>query len=164
MNNIPKKYYDKLKTYLNEGEKVEHSITEAWVPRSDKRWLIITNQRLIVMIKGLWDIQFHDYPYSALDLDIDFGFLFDEIQMNYTGKLYNAQFTTFKREETLNFFQKLKLNLSSFARRREGDEEKDPEDVNSLMYLLKELAKLKDDKVITKKEFEEKKKEILKRI
>src|SRR3972149_8034938 len=106
---IPKSLREKLISYLNEDEKVEDIIKEVFIPKFDFRWVILTQKRVIVVVRKFLDYTFKDYSCSLLDLDLSLGSIFDEIEFEVPGKNYKAQFYSFRRDATMSFFRKASI-------------------------------------------------------
>lgn len=142
--------------YLGENERVLESLKEVFILNYNFSWVVLTDKRIIISTKKILEYSFKDFYLNKVDIDLDLGFFFDELQIDVSGKKYQAQFYSFRRENTVKFYHKVN---EAIAEQREGEPNQKP---CPPLESLRELRKLLDEKVITKKEFEEKKQEILK--
>ncbi|MCL5093769.1 MAG: hypothetical protein M1355_01415 [Patescibacteria group bacterium] len=156
---MPEKLYNSLKSYLDQDEKMIDILRETFVPHFDFRWLVLTNKSVIIAIRELFNYKFVDFHLRNIDINLEYGFLYDQLEFGSMGKNYRAQFYVFQRGKTLDFFKKMKEQAKIIS---EGKEKKKPP--SDPIELIKELTKLLKRGIITKQEFEKKKEELLKKI
>lgn len=160
---LPQTFLSSIKPYLHKDEKILDALKEVWVPRIDFTWLILTDVRVIVATRSLFQFKFTDYILSGLDIDMTIGFPFDTLTLEVFSKKYTGQFYWFSRKKTLGFIEKLESTIEANEKMEErGNKipEKKGEKCEPL-ETLKRLADLQKQGIITKEEFEKKKKKLL---
>lgn len=158
---LPLDVQTSLKRYLHTHEVVLSFLQEVWVARIDVSWVILTNERVVIATRKLFNVSFADYSLKSLDIDISLGFPFDTVDLESFSKKYTGHFYWFNRERTLKFIEDIERRME------EGESNNQPlleEKKSSQLDVLKELAELQKQGIITKEEFEKKKKQILKDI
>lgn len=159
ISKLPKDLAESLKEYLQKDEKVYDALEEVYVLRFDFRWTVLTNERIIVATKRILDYNFKDYPLNILDIDVDLGFFFDILEFRMPSKVYTAHFYSFNRNLNLKFFHEIEKKLRE-VRLNEKVDDNDYKVADK----LRDLKKLYQEEIITKEEYNEKKKELLKRL
>ena len=166
MENIEKKLplqlATKIKNYLHSHENIIDFLKEVWVPRYDISWVILSNERIIVATRRIFEYRFVDYNLKNLDVDLVLGFPFDTIELEAIGKKYTGHFYSFRRNKNLEFFDQIEKRIEE--REAEGKGEKKKEEECPPVETLKDLADLKKQGIITEEEFLEKKKKMLDKI
>lgn len=163
LSGVRKKLFLMLEGYLEADEKLIASLHETYIPRFDFRWLILTDRRIIVAIRKTGQFEFFDYTLNEILIDFEIGtVLFDQININSTGKKYQAQFYKFQTKEVTQFIRLAKKYSERLAQKNKGNQ-KESSGCSSVNN-LRELSKLKNEGVITEEEFKEKKKELLNKI
>lgn len=159
---LPSRLTERLKNYLHSHEKILDFMKEVWVPRYDISWIILTNERVIVATRKIFEYKFVDYALKNLDIDLTLGFPFDTIMLEAVGKKYTGHFYSFRRGKNLEFFEQIEKKLEE----REGTtkEKKEEKEEYPPVETLKELADLKEQGIITEEEFNKKKKELLEKL
>lgn len=158
INKPPDDLMESLKEYLHKGEKLHDAIEEVYVLNFDFSWVLLTDERIIVSTKRLFDYNFKDYQLSSLDIDISLGFFFDVLEFRIPAKVYTSHFYRFNRKNTLKFFHEVEKKISEEKEGDDKEEKEKPSDrLRELNYLLKEG-------LLTKEEFEKKRKKILKEL
>ena len=165
MENINKKLPSQLairiKNYLHSHEKILDFMKEVWVPRYDISWVILTNERIIVASRRIFEYRFVDYHLNNLDIDLVLGFPFDTIQLEAIGKKYDGHFYSFRRNRNLAFFEQIEKRVEEIEAEEKGEKKKEE---CPPVETLKELADLMKQGIITEEEFEKKKKELLEKM
>lgn len=165
---LPKTLLTDIIPYLHHEEKIIDYLKEVWVPRFDFSWIVLTNERIIVATRKLFEVKFVDYFIKNIDMDLSLGFPFDTLSFEVFRKKYTGQFYWFNRKKTLGFVEKIETKIEANERIEEkrdkailgGKEEKECEPLES----LKRLADLRKQGIITEEEFQEKKKKLLRDI
>jgi len=157
---LPVALKDNLKNYLDEDEEIIFFAKEVPVLSIDFRWIILTQFRIILVVRTLVEYSFRDFVCKELDMDLNLGFIFDIVELEVPGKQYRATFFSWNRNKTLKFFSNLKhcKVYHHVEHSIKGIKEEKP------IFLLQELLKVKNAGGLSEKEFEKKKMEILKRI
>lgn len=164
---MPADLEDALKGYLHPHEKLEDAIMEVFIIAVDFRWVILTNERIIVGIKRiLGSFDFKDLVIKSLDIDLDLGYIYDKIEFKIPGKAYNGHFYTFRRKDTLKFFKKVEKRIIELEEGKEIVPQKQKQDGGKNHYYerLNKLNKMVKKGLITQEEYEIKKKKILEEI
>jgi len=156
----------KLECYLHSHEEIKDSLKEVWVARYDRSWVILTNERIIIAVRRIFEYKFTDYSLENLDIDLTLGLPFDTIEMEAEGKKYTGHFYSFRRERNLSFLKKIKEEIKKTKNKGKGEtkEKKEESEKCKPVETIKELAELKKTGIITGEEFEKKKKKLLKDI
>lgn len=87
---LPKTLLTDIIPYLHHEEKMIDYLKEVWVPRFDFSWVVLTDERIIVATRKLFEVKFVDYIIKSIDIDISMGFPFDTLSFEVFSKKYNG--------------------------------------------------------------------------
>lgn len=180
---IPKKIQKKLDSFIHEGEKILYSFKGVWgshsrwtdsSSRSSARllsgnkvngagnqfgspWLILTSERVLIIGKGLLTMDTREIPYEHIkSIDYEQGVLQDRLTFLAHSSMEAIQLYRRDRKKTKEipriikgFIKKLKSKTSQASSSLSSADE------------LKKYHDLMKKKIITKEEFDLKKKELL---
>lgn len=112
---LPHSVLSALDPYTAVDEEIVDAIKETYILDYDFRWLILTDRRVIIAQRRLFETEFRDVSFEGLDIQIKKGpLLFDEIHLKSITDDYKAQFYSFNRNKTLTFLQELENERKKF--------------------------------------------------
>ena len=114
---LPKILLTNIVPYLHHGEEVIAFLKKVWVPRFDFSWVVLTNERVIIATRKIFEVNFTDYIIRNIDMDVSLGFPFDTLTFEAFRKKYTGQFYWYNREKTLGFIEKIKAKIEEQERR-----------------------------------------------
>ena len=124
---------------LNSG-KVEGTGTQWGSP-----WLILTNQRLLIVGKGMFTLDTREIPYEHIkSIDYEQGFLQDRITILAHSSTEAIQFYSSDRKYTKKFPALIKEQISKNTKSNNSPKEDIPAQIEKLAQLL-------EKKILTKK-------------
>jgi len=154
---LPKKVQEHLDDVLEEGEKLVDAVKEPWSYAKWQRWTVLTDRRIILIIKWPLGLTYDVWPMylGALSVDLKEGVMYDTIFVDYYGQKFSLQFFSSHRKETMQFFCEInhQLVLHNPASRRKATED--------VVKEMEGLAQVFHEKIITQEEYERKKKELM---
>lgn len=156
---VPKKVLDLLKKdYLEDDEVIIEIVHEAYVPRIDFRWLVLTNQRFVVAIRNLIQVTFLSFTLDGLSIQYTRGVFFDVLEVQQMTNKYRATLYSLDRPFTLDFIDQIKDATKKF----QEEKQKTMNEVNlEPLQALENLDKLKSRGEVSPEEYQKLKKEIL---
>lgn len=139
--------------FLQEGEEIIDYLSETLIPAIDFRWVILTDRRMIFVIRHFLDTEFNDMSFDSMEFEYKKGtLLFDEVTFERFSNIYRAQFYSFYRDHVLRFLGEIEEAIKG------SSVEKETQDA---IHTLKDLTELWEKGIISKEEFEEKKKKYI---
>lgn len=154
---LPKRVQSHLDDVLEESEKVVDIVKEPWSYAKWHRWTVLTDRRIIVLVRWPFGISHDVWPMylGALSVDMNEGVIFDTIFVDYFAQKFRLQFFTKNRKRTVHFFREInrQLILHNPASRRKAASE--------VVEELESLAQVFHEKIITKEEYDRKKKDLM---
>ncbi len=154
---LPSKIQAHLDDVLEEGERVIDAVKEPWSYFKWHRWTVLTDRRIIVIVRWPFGVSYDVWPMylGALSVDMNEGIVFDTIFVDYYAQKFRLQFFTKKRKRTVSFFRGInkQLILHNPASRRKAAED--------VVKEMEGLAKVFHEKIITQEEYDKKKKELM---
>jgi hypothetical protein len=156
---IPKKVVDLLKAdYLDEGEEIIEAIHEAYIPRIDFRWIVLTNTRVIIAIRKLFPVEFLSIPLDGISVKFVRSIFFDILEFKQINNQYRATMYSFDRSYTLDFFNQVRNQIRKFQDQKQL---RQSEITLQPLQALENLIELKNKGEISDKEYLKLKNEIL---
>lgn len=154
---LPRKIQEHLDGVLEVDERVIDAVKEPWSYTKWHRWTILTNIRIILIIRWPFGLSHDVWPLylRALSIDMNEGVIFDTIYLDYFGQKFKLQFFEKHRKETLKFFQEVNRQFMLFNPTVE--KEKNVGIVNE----MDTLSKIFYHKMITREEYERRKRELI---
>jgi hypothetical protein len=154
---LPRKIQEHLDGVLEVDERVIDVVKEPWSYTKWHRWTILTNIRIILIIRWPFGLSHDVWPLylRALSIDMNEGVIFDTIYLDYFGQKFKLQFFEKHRKETLKFFQEVNRQFMLFNPTVE--KEKNVGIVNE----MDTLSKIFYHKMITREEYERRKRELI---
>ncbi|MDO8507660.1 MAG: hypothetical protein Q7S53_03785 [bacterium] len=153
MEKLPKDIAAKLDHALEFDEHILDFRKEPWSLYKRNRWVVLTSKRIYLIKKVFFGMSF-DIIQILLGqghFELVEGIVFDTIFIRVSSEPEHIiQFFPSERKKTVDFFEKIE-------KAREGD----PEATVVTQAELEALAQIFYEKLITKKEYEKKKKELL---
>lgn len=153
MEKLPKDIVEKLDHALEPDEHIIDFRKEPWSFYKRNRWVILTNKRVYLIKKVFFGLSF-DIIQILLGqghFELVEGIVFDTIFIRVSSEPEHIiQFFPSERKKTVEFFEKIE-------KAREGE----PEGSIVVQAEIEALAQIFYEKLITKKEYEKKKKELL---
>ena len=159
-NLLPKRMKKQLDVVLDEGERVADIVKEVWSYTKWYRWTILTDRRIIIIIRWPLGLSYDIWPMylGALSADMNEGVVFDTIFIDYYGQKFKLQFFSKHRKRTLQFFQEInhQLILHNPASRRQA--------TTDAIEKMEQLAKVFHDHIISQEEYDQKKRELMEKL
>lgn len=154
---LPGRVQDHLDDVLEEGERVIDAVKEPWSYTKWHRWTVLTDRRIIVVIKWPLGISYDVWPMylGALSADMNEGIVFDTIYVDYFAQKFRLQFFTKKRKRTVQFFRQINRQMILHNPESRGKA------IEDVVGELESLAQVFHEKIITKEEYDRKKKELM---
>ncbi len=154
---LPSGVRNQLISVLDQGEKIVDAVKEPWSYVKWQRWTILTDRRMICIIRWPFGISYDIWPMylGALSADMNEGVIFDTIFVDYYGQKFRLQFFRKNRKRTVQFFCEMnrQLILHNPSSRRKA--------TASVVEEMEQLAQVFHEKIITREEYDEKKKELM---
>ncbi|RJO60097.1 hypothetical protein C4544_07075 [candidate division WS5 bacterium] len=152
MKELPKDISNELKKFMEPDENLVDFRSEPWSFYKRRRWAILTSKRLYLIKKIFFGVSFDVVQIILPEATFEMleGILLDTVYIRESAGEHIVNFLPTKRESTIKFFRQLEKT-------REGE----PEGNVEAQAELEALAKVFYEKHISKKEYENKKKEIL---
>lgn len=160
---IPEKILNTLRTdYFSSGEEIVDIIHESYAAAVDFRWVILTNKRVFIAIRHYFDAEFRVFPLEGLNYDYHRGLvLYDTIEFKSQGGSYRATLYVKDRAYTEKFIDQIK-KIQAEAEEAKKKSNTDPK--MQAVMALDSLNRLKKEGVIGLKEYEDTKREFLKKL
>jgi len=156
MNELPKDIERELRRIMEPDERLIDFRKEPWSLYKRHRWVILTSQRVYLIKKVFFGISFDiiQIILAQAHLEMVEGIVLDTIYIRVTSEPEHIlNFSPTERARTLIFFEEIE-------KAREGD----PEARVVAQAELEALARVFYENVISKEEYEEKKRELLKKM
>ncbi|MEK7447212.1 MAG: hypothetical protein AAB632_00180 [Patescibacteria group bacterium] len=153
MKKIPKDIDKELKKFMEPDERFIDFRKEPWSFYKRNRWVILTGKRIYLIKKVFFGFSFDIIQILISDAHLEFveGIILDTIFIRVSSEPEHIiQFFSSDRDSTIEFFRKIE-------KKREGE----PEGSIVAQAELEALAQVFYEKLITKEEYEEKKKELM---
>lgn len=152
MEKLPKDINTELRKVMEPDEKVVDFRKEPWSYYKRNRWVILTTKRLYLIKKIFYGITFDiiEILLASATFEMIEGIIFDTIYVKGSSDKQTVQFFSSHRGETLQFFKEIEKS-------REGE----PEGAVIAKAELEALANIFYEKLITREEYEKKKKELM---
>jgi hypothetical protein len=153
MKGLPKDISKELDQVLESDERVIDFRKEPWSFYKRNRWVVLTNKRIYLIKKIFFGISYDiiQIILGMAHFEMVEGIVFDTIFIRVTSEPEHIiQFFPSERQRTVAFFEEIE-------KAREGD----PETEVVTRAELEALTKVFYEKLITKKEYEKKKRELL---
>lgn len=120
--------------------------------------LVATNKRLIFVDKKLIGVRVEDFPYDKLtSIQYETGIVFGKISIFTSGNRANIEKIA-PKDQVRNFAEYVRARITSHSDHASA---KAHSKQNTGLHELEKLADLKEKGIITAKEFQDKKKQIL---
>jgi len=154
---LPKKVQAQLDEVLEDDEETVDARKEPWSYTTWHRWTVLTDRRLIVIIRWPFGITYDVWPLylKSLSVDMKEGFFFDTIYADYYTQKFKFEFPSRDRKKTMQFFHEINNQIMHPKVSKDGH--KTEEVINE----FEALAKIFYEKAISKEEYEKKKKELI---
>lgn len=124
--------------------------------------LVATNKRLIFIDKGIFSLKVEDFPYDKItSIQYSIGFILGEITIYASGN--KAKITHIEKDVVRPFADWVRNYINTGAKEeKETVQSQAPSThTNTVIEQLKELAKLKEQGILTEEEFQAQKAKIL---
>jgi hypothetical protein len=178
---LPEKIEKKLSTFLHDDENILYQFKGAfgthqrWTDANTHSsagltntsgaggqwgspWLILTNQRLIIIGKGVFTFDVREIPYEHIkSLDYEQGFLQDRLMVHAHSSTEAIQFLSGDRKVTSG----IPKIVNELMKKHKFSEEIKNEEYRSSADEIEKLYSLMKRGIISKVEFEKKKKDLL---
>ena len=154
---LPRGVQKRLDEILEEGEIIIDVLKEPWSYVKWHRWSVLTDRRIILIIRWPFGFSYDVWPLylRALSIDMNEGVIFDSIYLDYFGQKFKLQFFERHRKRTIKFFCEVNKQFMLFN--PTGSQEKNVGLVNE----MDNLAKIFYHKMITKEEYDRRKQELI---
>ncbi len=154
---LPKGIRRHLDEILENGEIFVYAVKEPWSYVKWHRWSILTDRRIIIIIKWPFGFSYDVWPLylRALSIDMNEGVVFDSIYLDYFGQKFQLKFFTKDRKKTVEFFCKVNKQFMEFNPSTEQDKSV------GLVNEMENLSKIFYHKIITKEEYDRRKKDLI---
>lgn len=120
-------------------------------------WLILTNERVLILGKGLLTLDVREIPYEHIkSIDYEQGIFQDRLMILAHSSTEAIQFYSAER----NFTQKIPVWIKEMIKKEKGQ-------TTSLIDIpsqIEKIAELHKKGILSKKEFDAKKKELLEKM
>ena len=151
---LGKREIKELPNILWENEKLEKLLQGTY--NNSTGVLVATNKRLIFVDKGLLGgLKVEDFPYSNISsIQYETGMLLGKLKIYTSGN--KADITNVEKKQVRDFAEYVRARITGTHDHASVSEAKD-----NRMEKLRELAKLKEDGILTEEEFAEQKRKLL---
>lgn len=160
---LPRKLLKTLnEDFLKKGEVIIDFMHETFIFTSfDFRWVILTNQRLIIAIRHLIATTHRVMDLDGLEYDFTKGaFFYDVVEFSRRTEFYRATFYSTDRmfvKEFLDSLQKVQVELEKQSQMERSEAALEP------VQTLEDLAELRDRGIVSEREFKKAKEDFLKK-
>jgi hypothetical protein len=157
---LPKPVLKDLGDYLRPGEEVIDVIHEAFIPAIDFRWVFLTSERVVIARRTPMSTHFRDINLSEMEIDFTKGIFYDIIIFQFRTDSYRGSFYRMDRRYTMEFLNLIKKYQDQLQNEEElSQSEAEVEPIQT----LEDLAELRDRGIVSEEEFENAKKDFLKK-
>lgn len=153
MKDLPYDIEKEIKKFIESDEKLIDFRKEPWSFYKRNRWVVLTNKRIYLIKKYFFGISFDVIQIVLAQAHFEMleGIMLDTIYIRVSGEgEHILNFPPTKRESTIDFFEEIE-------RMREGE----PEASVAAQAELEALAQIFYENIITKEEYDKKKKELM---
>jgi hypothetical protein len=157
---MPRFVLKDLGEYLKPKEVIADVIHEAYVPSIDFRWIILTNQRVIIAKRTILATHLNDINLNEMEITLERGVFYDIVLFQMRMDQYRGSFYATDRAYTMDFVNKIK---AAQYQMQQEEEQAMSEASAEPIQTLEDLAELRDRGIVSDAEFEAAKKEFLRK-